>query len=942
MGELPNKAKLYIIGITLLGLGIYIWQLRFFELQSPWLFLFISILASAGQVKKVRGSTARSSYAISWVFYGFSIFHFGLPGALLIILIAHIIDWIFNDYPYYIPPFNVANYGFAAFCATVVYDVGLSIGWMPAAMDVLGIVVAIFIFTILNHLIIGLVINFARGQNFSESGAFAGLSIAIDCTLMCLGGLSAMLWNTSHYMALLPVVPLYLIYQALKMPALERETQLDAKTGLINTRHFNESLAKELERANRFDRPITIVMADLDFLRNINNNYGHIAGDEVLIGIANILKSSFRGYDTVARFGGEEFSILVPEATPEQVFPRIDEIRKTIEGTRFEISTSATPISATMSFGVAGRQGQDITMTELVHNADLALYHAKANGRNRVYIYSEEFADKVLNTPKKEKTQSSDIVVEPEELSGDVPSDAGQEVQEVFQETLREPSSISKLSDEMEGVDLEPSKQVPPLVRIVPRPQWMLKTYIVLVCITALGLLGAFLRFDPGIDWIGLVLFTVLVWITEWFAIEVYDKNTSVSTSAAPYVAGILLFGPIGVCTLSIVIALSALGHSRKSFKRIIFNISNQIIAGMIGVGLKSLFEGSILSQPLLLQIALSVLSATIIYVATSSLISVAIHLDTGQHLNWIWRERFRWLGPFYAAFGVVALLFIRSYHHTGPLGAIGVLVPLLIVRLSQIQFVERTKVVVNQLKATNVELEQQSREITTINEELLLVLAGISDLRDPYVVGHSQHVSRYAVLIAEELGLSPERVERVRKAGLLHDIGKLGIAEPILFKPSNLTQEEFEIVKQHVRMGADLLSVCHSLRDLIPFILHHHERYDGKGYPDGLKDGEIPLEARILCLADSVEAMASDRHYHKAMAPDEIIREVKSNAGSHFDPNIVKAFVNVVERAGQSVIVNSARKVNATLSAHPQEIPEVLFSVSDGSKSPWRSPDYF
>jgi len=939
MGELPKKAKLYVTGITLLGFGIYIWQLRFLEMQSIWLFLVITILASFGQVKKVKGSTVRSSYATSWVFYGFSIFHFGLPGTLLIILIAHIADWVFNKYPYYIPPFNVACYGFAAFSSSIIYDLILRIGWMPAVMGVLGIVIAIAVFTLFNHLIVGLVISFARSQNFSESGAFASLSLAIDFTLMCLGGLAAMLMESSLYLALLPLVPLYLIHKALKLPSLERETQLDAKTGLINTRYFNENLERELERANRFDRPIAIVMADLDFLRNINNNYGHIAGDEVLIGIAKILKSSFRGYDTVARFGGEEFSILVPEATPEQVFPRIDEIRATIEKHSFVISTSATPISATMSFGIAGRQGQDINMTELVHNADLALYHAKANGRNRVYIYSEEFANTVLNKAEKVESGTRDAVLEEVKAPEEVHEESALAIQNSeIPTSINEPDHTEFTAPD----EVIPTLESPPLVTVKPKPRWMLNTYIAAVTLLGLGLMGISIRIEPGMDWIGLIIFTLFTGFTEWFAIEVYDENTSVSTSAAPLIAGILLFGPIGAALLGVVVAVSALGHHQKAVTRILFNISNQIVGGMACVGLLALFGGSISDQSLIVQAALSVLSGIIVYAITASMVALAIHLDSGQPYWAIWKEKFRWLGPFYAAFGVVAFLFIVSYHNAGVLGAIAVLVPLLIVRLSQIQFVERTKVVVNQLRASNLELEMQSKEITTINEELLLVLAGISDLRDPYVVGHSQHVSRYAVLIAEELGLSPERVERVRKAGLLHDIGKLGIAEPILFKPGSLTEDEYEIVKQHVRMGAELLSVCHSLQDLIPFILHHHERFDGKGYPDGLKDGEIPLEARILCLADAVEAMASDRHYHQAMAPEEILKEIHAQAGTQFDPNIVKAFTNVVERAGYSVIVNSARRVDAILSSHPQEIPEVVFSVSDGNKSPWRSPDYF
>ena len=441
MGELPKKAKVYVTGIILTGIGIYLWQLRNLDLESIWILIAFSVLGVITQVKKSFGATVRSSFTTSWVVFGFTILFFDVPGALLVIMVSYIGEWLINKdrLPFYIPIFNISSYAIAALIAGILYKAIHTSGPLSEALGVVGLILAMGVFTFLNHLLVGLVISFARGQNFSESGAFGSLTLAIDFTLMCLGGLSAILWESSPYMALLPLIPLYLIYKALKLPSLERETQLDAKTGLINTRYFNESLERELDRANRFDRPITIVMADLDYLRNINNNYGHIAGDEVLIGIAQILKSSFRGYDTVARFGGEEFSILVPEATPEQVFPRIDRIRKTIEETSFEISTSATPITATMSFGIAGRQGQDINMTEIVHNADLALYHAKANGRNRVYIYSEEFADEVLNTPKEKKAEAGDTVSEPEKVPSETITEPSQELlleesQELIQE----------------------------------------------------------------------------------------------------------------------------------------------------------------------------------------------------------------------------------------------------------------------------------------------------------------------------------------------------------------------------------------------------------------------------------------------------------------------------------------------------------------------------
>jgi putative nucleotidyltransferase with HDIG domain len=204
--------------------------------------------------------------------------------------------------------------------------------------------------------------------------------------------------------------------------------------------------------------------------------------------------------------------------------------------------------------------------------------------------------------------------------------------------------------------------------------------------------------------------------------------------------------------------------------------------------------------------------------------------------------------------------------------------------------------------------LQQHAREITQLNEELLLALSHAVDLRDPDVQDHSKNVARYATLIAQELNLPPERVELVRKAGLLHDIGKLGIPETILFKPARLTATEYDIIKQHSDMGADIVAEAHSLQAIVPFIRHHHERFDGQGYPAGLPGPEIPLEARILSVADTVEAMASDRPYRRAQSPADILAEIQNHAGTQFDPTVVNAFVKVVKGAGEAIIVNSSR----------------------------------
>lgn len=213
-------------------------------------------------------------------------------------------------------------------------------------------------------------------------------------------------------------------------------------------------------------------------------------------------------------------------------------------------------------------------------------------------------------------------------------------------------------------------------------------------------------------------------------------------------------------------------------------------------------------------------------------------------------------------------------------------------------------------LERFNTELTIANQAIKQVNNELFLTLAKIFDARDPYVGGHAAQVASYAVAIGEELGFTGERLEVLRQAGYLHDIGKIAIPESILHKPGKLTDEEYELLKHHANIGADFIETSQGLRNLAPFIRHHHERWDGRGYPAQLAGEEIPLEARILNVCDSVEAMASDRPYHRALSTEEIIEEIERCSGSQFDPTVAAAFVQVAERKRQEFIVNSARTV--------------------------------
>ena len=222
-------------------------------------------------------------------------------------------------------------------------------------------------------------------------------------------------------------------------------------------------------------------------------------------------------------------------------------------------------------------------------------------------------------------------------------------------------------------------------------------------------------------------------------------------------------------------------------------------------------------------------------------------------------------------------------------------LVPLLLLRVSQVQYVERTRNMVSELRQKNIDLEKYTDDITKLNEGLLDTLAEIIDLRDPYVLGHSRGVTKLATKLAKRLGLHERQVELVRKGSLLHDIGKLGISQEILAKPSRLTPEEYEVIKTHPKLGAVLLEKSPYLRPLIPIVHHHHEFYNGEGYPDKVAGNQIAIEARIVSVADAVEAMSADRPYRKARSTKYIIEELRRCTGTQFDPLVSEVAIQIL-----------------------------------------------
>jgi HD-GYP domain-containing protein (c-di-GMP phosphodiesterase class II) len=194
-------------------------------------------------------------------------------------------------------------------------------------------------------------------------------------------------------------------------------------------------------------------------------------------------------------------------------------------------------------------------------------------------------------------------------------------------------------------------------------------------------------------------------------------------------------------------------------------------------------------------------------------------------------------------------------------------------------------------------EVERRARE----NHELFLnsirALAAAIDAKDPYTRGHSDRVARYATAIGKELSLPSEDVRRVGLAALLHDVGKIGIDDRIIRKPTALTEEEFEIMKRHPVKGAAIMGAIPQLADVIPGMRYHHEKWEGGGYPEGLRGEAIPLQARIVAVADTFDAMTTTRPYQKAMEVDYVLGRIRQLAPSRYEPRVVDALIRVYEK---------------------------------------------
>lgn len=383
------------------------------------------------------------------------------------------------------------------------------------------------------------------------------------------------------------------------------------------------------------------------------------------------------------------------------------------------------------------------------------------------------------------------------------------------------------------------------------------------------------------ISYLNVIFFGILMVLTETF--NVSFRDISVSTSFAIQLASVLILGPIFTVIVGIIGVTFRILKMNDRYVHILntpiyktaFNYCIFTLPIIFGNYFYVYFGGEYSVKNLSSNIMPLVFYVSIYLLTNTGIISVLFSILYNKLFLYTFLSNIKlaFLNILaMAPFGIILALVFNTY---GYLGVLLVMFPIVLVRYT-----------------FSLYLVSKSQYVQTVDALMIAMEA-----RDKYTQGHSKRVSEIAETIAKELKLSQGRIEELRVASLLHDVGKIGIEDNILNKPGKLNNEEYEIIKQHTVIGYNILKDINNMKEINYIVKYHHERYDGKGYPEGKKGDELPLEVFIVQLADCIDAMATDRPYRKALTDDIVLNEIIRCNGTQFHPKVVKAYLNAIKQ---------------------------------------------
>jgi diguanylate cyclase (GGDEF)-like protein/putative nucleotidyltransferase with HDIG domain len=887
---LPRAAQIYLVvlaAVTAAAAGDFYYRAT--SVRHGWAtFAILAIAATVIHLFPVK-SPKNQMYHTSVLFLVAAAFLLPPELIVLIPLVQTVPEWLKERYPWFIQGFNICNYTLNALAAwgvaTLINVHGNGLIGNDSARFALAGLLAALAFVAVNHVLVALIIKLGRGHSFRESGLFGAEGISVDVILTILGVSLAAFWNWNPWMIFAALAPLVVVHRSLSVPQLQAEARVDPKTGLYNARYFATTLAAEIARAARFERPMSLIMADLDLLRDINNSYGHLAGDAVLTGIAEIFRQQLRHYDVPARFGGEEFSILLPETPADQAMEIAERIRRAVAEKEFEVETAAEPIRATVSIGVAGFPADGVDANELIHQADLAVYRAKLQGRNRVLGASTE---PLLMAAER----SAKLRAVVDEETSNVAAAAGLPPVEMY---------------EVATAPVQERRTSTPKPRTLHGPTFFslsLRLAVIVASVSVLGIgAGAFgLAFGGSHDYIGLLAILALVGAGQALSYEAVELEGSLSVSVVGSLAGAALFGYRAALPLAITIAIVDWSARRNSLHHVVYNIGTMAASSLAAAAFFSIYTNNDTNLGRGITAVLGVGAGALYFLVNMGLLSVASAVEGHENPVSVFRERYAWLLPHYVVYGFIGAVMAVAYADVRLYALAVFAVPLLLMRKTQESYLKHTQKSAQKLReaaetiqSQNVSLEQANRALRERSTQAMESLSATVDARDSYTAGHSRRVQQLSLALGRELGLSQAELDLLGHAALFHDIGKLAIPDSILLKPASLTPEEWAIMQGHAEEGARIIDRLGFLQDAVPAIRHHHERFDGTGYPQRIEGEEIPLGARIIHVADALDSMLTTRIYRAARSVDEALAEVRAKSGSQFCPRCVAALTRIL-----------------------------------------------
>jgi diguanylate cyclase (GGDEF)-like protein/putative nucleotidyltransferase with HDIG domain len=884
--ELPRTARAYIPAVAIVAAAALLVTARYGSTPGDTdiaLLAIAAVLCGAGNLYEVF-APGHLSFQPNLAFFVAA----GLllpPWAIAALALACFAPgWAVHRFRWYMVAFNVANYVLAGVAAHQIASIGNTLySGTIVPLDVLTLVGAAAGFVLLNHALIALVVRLARGRPLATCIDDMLECMPVDGALAVTGVCLAVMWAVTPPLALLAAGPMLLMYRALWVPLLQHKSRTDPKTGLYNSEHLSNELLDGLATARRTGEPYAVVMIDLDQLRAVNNRHGHLVGDELIRSVAGVVTRVTGAAGIPARFGGDEMCIALPRTTLDEGRALAEEVRRAVGESEVAVDRER-PLAPTVSIGVAAYPQHGSTVDDLLRAADAAVYDAKLGGRNRIRSALSPEARRALH--------------EAEHIGAELPSPVSGGAWSPAPENLLE--SGAALPEMAASEPAHPADHA--------RIRWFVAALLTATTAAAAatgttGLVTGTTTAPESAPLFAVLVLAVL--LLDRVRIDVFDR-AAVSPASVPTLALAYFFGPFGPLTGELAIAVVRFARREPAVKWM-FDLAALGLAGVAAAGVFAAAPGG---SELAVLLAAPV-AALAYYAINTPLLAYVLRLAEGGDTLSVWRERFGWMLPHYAAFGLVSGTFVISEERMG-LFAIAVFgLPVVMLWVAQKQYLDRSRSSVKELRRSYAELEQANEKLRGLladNRSLLgkmhhsylstiTSLARTIEAKDPYTGGHTERVADISIALAAELGYDDEQLRAVRVGALIHDIGKIGVPDRVLLKKGALNALELTAIRRHPEISSYILAELELPPIVKQMVRSHHERYDGAGYPDGLVAEEIPVAARILSVADALDAMTSDRPYRQALPVDEALVEIRSLASKQFCPRVVDALDACMDR---------------------------------------------